>query len=113
MYSLFQADNQSGKGVCVAASSHLLVEIAEQFDEGADNDDDWTIKKNGAKNKKQRMPCSVNLNKNQSIIDVDMPRKAINIDQSLRKSEADWNGNTAESLTINQSINDRDLAQGL
>jgi len=35
-----QADNQSGKGVCVAASSHLLVEIAEQFDEGADNDDD-------------------------------------------------------------------------
>ena len=40
VYSLFQADNQSGKGVCVAASSHLLVEIAEQFDEGADNDDD-------------------------------------------------------------------------
>jgi len=35
------------------------------------------------------MPCSVNLNKNQSIIDVDMPRKAINIDQSLRKSETD------------------------
>lgn len=36
-----KADNLSGKGVCVASSSHLLVEIAEaEADEGADNDEE-------------------------------------------------------------------------